>query len=143
MSIDLFGEDDTPETESGTGQEASIYTNKICAPIYEPKNQKPFVHEFVRDSKYLALLAAIERSSVSPIDKEFLRLAATRHIVFNYSLIADYYAHSSPEVQQLMEDSALVLIDFEDAIRNGYVKLSSEIEAHTQALRNKAEVPSA
>lgn len=67
----------------------------------------------------------------------------TRHIVFNYSLIADYYAHSNPEVQQLMEDSALVLIDFEDAIRNGYVKLSSEIEAHTQALRTKTEVPSA
>ena len=61
-------------------------------------------------------------------EKEFLRLAATRHIVFNYARIADYYAHSNKEVQKLMEESALVIIDINDAIANGYVKLSKNIE---------------
>ena len=48
--------------------------------------------------------------------------------MFNYSLIADYYAHASKEMQELMEQSALVILDIDDAIANGYVKLSSDIE---------------
>lgn len=31
------------------------------------------------------------------------------------------------EVQELMEDSALIIIDFKDAISKGYVKLSKDI----------------
>jgi hypothetical protein len=50
-----------------------------------------------------------------------------RHIVFDYQKIADYYAHASKEIQELMEKSALVIIDFNKAIQNGYVKLSHEI----------------
>ena len=42
--------------------------------------------------------------------------------------IADFYAHSNKEVQDLMEESALVIIDFDKAIENGYVKLSKELE---------------
>ena len=57
-----------------------------------------------------------------------MRFAATRHIVFNYSKVADYYAHSSKEVQELMEQSALVIIDVNDAIANGYLQLSKNIE---------------
>jgi hypothetical protein len=53
--------------------------------------------------------------------------AARRHNVFNYEKIADYYAHSSKEMQELMERSGLVIIDFEKAIQNGYVKLCDEI----------------
>ena len=55
-------------------------------------------------------------------------MAASRHIVFNYSKIADYYAHASSEMQRLMEQSALVIIDIDDAIANGYVKLSKDIQ---------------
>ena len=55
-------------------------------------------------------------------------MAASRHIVFNYAKIADYYAHSNEEMQELMEQSALVILDIDDAIANGYVKLSKDIE---------------
>ena len=54
-------------------------------------------------------------------------MAAYRHTKFNYKNIAEYYAQSSKEMQELMEDSALVIIDFNKAIENGYVKLSEEI----------------
>ena len=47
--------------------------------------------------------------------------------VFNYKNIAEYYAHASKEIQELMEKSALVIIDVDDAIANGYVKLSETI----------------
>ena len=50
-------------------------------------------------------------------------MAATRHLQFNYSLIAEYYAHQDKEMQELMEDSALVIIDFDDAIKKGYTLL--------------------
>ena len=60
-------------------------------------------------------------------EKMFLIDAARRHNVFNYEKIADYYAHSSPEMQHLMERSGLVIIDFEKAIQYGYVKLCDEI----------------
>ena len=69
----------------------------------------------------------IDNSSLSIEEKNFLMDAARRHNVFNYEKIADYYAHSSPEMQNLMERSALVIIDFEKAIQLGYVKLCDEI----------------
>ena len=53
--------------------------------------------------------------------------AAGRHTVFNYGLIAEYYAHASPEMQELMEKSALVIIDVDNAIANGYATLMGEV----------------
>ena len=41
---------------------------------------------------------------------------------------ADYYAHATPEMQKLMENSALVIIDINDAIANGYVNFSNLIK---------------
>lgn len=38
-------------------------------------------------------------------------------------------AAASPAMQGLMEDSALVIIDFDRAIANGYVNLSKTVEA--------------
>jgi hypothetical protein len=104
------------------------YTSKIKAPIYEPKNKKPHILELCDKSKYLRLIKEIDNSNISIEDKQFLLDAAKRHIVFNYEKIADYYAHSSKEVQYLMEKSALVIIDFEKAIQLGYVQLSNEIK---------------
>jgi hypothetical protein len=69
----------------------------------------------------------IDKSNLSYEEKNFLIDAAKRHTVFNYEKIADYYAHASKEMQQLMERSALVIIDFEKAIEYGYVKLSDDI----------------
>jgi hypothetical protein len=43
--------------------------------------------------------------------------------------MADFYANSEKEVQTLMENSALVIIDFNRAIELGYVKLREEIAA--------------
>ena len=53
--------------------------------------------------------------------------AARRHTIFNYAKIADYYASATPEMQRLMEESALVIIDFDNAIANGYVKLNKRM----------------
>ena len=47
--------------------------------------------------------------------------------MFNYRNIAEYYAHADVDVQELMEDSALVIIDYNKAIELGYVKLSRSV----------------
>ena len=106
----------------------SKYTSKIQIPQYLPSNKKPLVYELCDTSKYTDLLRSINSSDLPEEEKKFLRLAASRHIVFNYAKIADYYAHSAPELQELMEQSALVIIDVDDAIANGYMRLSKNIK---------------
>lgn len=104
------------------------YTKKIEIPQYQPSVVCPQLYELCDKRKYTELMANIATSTIDDDIKEFLRFAATRHIVFNYSKIADYYAHAPKEVQELMEQSALVIIDVDDAIANGYVKLSKDIQ---------------
>ena len=103
------------------------YSRVIKIPQYEPSNIKPNLWELYDKSKYTELARNIARSDVPEDVKDFLLFAATRHIVFNYAKIADYYAHAEPEIQRLMEQSALVIIDIDDAIANGYVKLSQRM----------------
>ena len=115
--------------EIQSDKKENIYTSKISIPQYQPSNKKPKIAELYQYTKYSKLLAHINASTVTDEEKQFLRQAATRHLVFNYSKIADYYAHASAEMQQLMEESALVIIDVDDAIANGYVKLSKDIQS--------------
>ena len=53
--------------------------------------------------------------------------AAYRHTEFNYGMIADYYCNASKEVQELFENSALVIIDFKKAIENGFIRMTDEL----------------
>ena len=119
----LFG-NDAKESEAD-----KKYSSKIEAPVYEPKNKKPPLLEIFDSSKAKRLIYEIQNSGVSEDEKKFLIEAAKRHTIFNYEKIADYYAHSNKEMQHLMERSALVIIDFEDAIQYGYVRLCDDIRA--------------
>ena len=124
--INLFGQELKPN------QKNQKYSSKIEAPIYKPKNQKPHLMELIDKSKSQRLIREIEASGLPIDEKRFLVEAAKRHTVFNYEKIADYYANSSHEMQNLMEKSGLVIIDFEKAIQYGYVRLCEEI--HKQYL---------
>tara|TARA_R100000655_G_C2932002_1_gene184179 strand:+ start:34 stop:768 length:735 start_codon:yes stop_codon:yes gene_type:complete len=107
--------------------EENPYTDKVSAPTYESSKEKPNVDSLYDSSKADQLIQKIKECSISEQDKKFLINSAKRHIVFDYSKIADYYVHSSKDVQELMEDSALIIIDFEKAIKQGYVRLNKEI----------------
>lgn len=56
-----------------------------------------------------------------------MKVAAYRHVKFNYEQIADYYANAPKDVQELIEDSALVIIDFNKAIEDGFVNISQDL----------------
>ena len=104
------------------------YSRAISIPQYEVKGESPFIEELYSNEKVIKLLEHIKKSGVSEKEKKFLTIAAYRHYVFNYSRIAEYYASASKEMQELMEESALVIIDIDDAIKNGYVKYSKRIQ---------------
>lgn len=103
------------------------YSTKIETPIYEPKNEKPTFDKMVNLDQYNKLLEEINASNVPEEAKTFLRLAASRHIVFNYEEIANYYANVGADIQRLMENSALVIIDFNRALELGYIKFAEYI----------------
>jgi hypothetical protein len=104
------------------------YTRKIVPPTYSVTGQKPSVTELQSLDKYNELVSRIEASKgLSEELKQFLTMAATRHVVFDYEKIAEFYAHSSKEEQALIEDSALVLIDMDNAIAKGYCQLSMNL----------------
>lgn len=120
LSIEL---DDIEETYKGD----SAYTKEINIPQYEITGEKPLLSDLVKEDKTKELIKEIENSNIEQSVKDFLIKASYRHLAFNYQNIAEYYAHASKDVQELMEKSALVIIDYENAIRNGYVQIKSEI----------------
>ena len=122
---ELFGEE---EAAQSSDVDTEKYTQKAATPEYEPTGEDVALYECADDSKYLTLLDSINSSTVTDEEKRFLRQAATRHIVFNYAKIANYYAKATPEMQRLMEDSALVIIDFDSAISKGFVKITKRLE---------------
>lgn len=134
LDIDMsdFGFDfelsvDTGET-STTDDEENPYTTRINIPQYEIKGEKPEINELYDDIKTNELIEEIKNAKITEEQKEFLIKAAQRHLAFNYSKVAEYYAHQEKEMQELMEKSALVIIDFDNAIRNGFAELSKDIE---------------
>jgi len=116
------------ENEGHENDPDNPYTQKITAPIYEPTGEKPNTKDLYNDETAMGLIEDIKNSNLSEHEKSFLMTAASRHIVFNYELVANFYAHSSKECQILMEDSALVIIDFNKAIEQGLVKITKEID---------------
>ena len=121
----LFDNDEVKNNPMG---DDTKYSRAIRIPQYEPKNEKPLLESLYDATKYSKLIAKINKSGVSEEEKKFLRFGATRHIVFSYSKIADYYAHASAEMQDLMEESALIILDIDDAVANGFVQLSDKMK---------------
>lgn len=102
------------------------YSREIVAPIYEPQDGVVSLSDCYDTSKVDLLVSAIDESELSEDIKSFLKVAAYRHTKFNYEKVADYYANAPKEVQKLMEDSALVIIDIDKAIEDGFVKMSKD-----------------
>tara|TARA_R100000655_G_scaffold108699_2_gene161208 strand:+ start:1467 stop:1859 length:393 start_codon:yes stop_codon:yes gene_type:complete len=117
---DLFGD------ETNKMQDSS-YTSKIKTPVYRPRVVKPHINELFDISKTNRIVSRIKSSNITDEEKAFLIKAAQRHTVFNYENIADYYANSSPEMQRLMEENALVIVDFDKAYECGFVQLAHDL----------------
>lgn len=129
IDMSLFGfamPDIDVDDDEGEGE--NPYTTKTNIPQYDIQGDVPDISELVDEGKTAELMDEIENSGLSYVEKAFLKKAAQRHLVFNYRKVAEYYAAASEEMQNLMEKSALVIIDYNDAIMNGYTRLSDQIK---------------
>jgi hypothetical protein len=134
--------DASGEDSEGGDDEASEnpYTDKVEVPPYAKIGDKPQLSQCYDDEYCGKLLKAIDASDLPENDKHFLRAAAYRHVVFNFQEIANYYAHSESHVQQLMEDSALVIVDLDAAIKNGWTRLGQALDAAYSEEKETADV---
>lgn len=110
-------------------EEEDKYVGLVNAPVYKPKGIKPKLFELCDKTKYNELIRKIDKSDIDKLEKDFLKMCATRHLVFDYELIAEYYSHADESIQNLFEESALVIVDFEDAIANGFVSVCEDIKS--------------
>ena len=136
---DLGWDDTDLATLVDSGEPAPLYeyTNKIVSPIYEPKGDAPAISDLYDDSKSQGLILDIEAANLNDEVSAFLKHAAYRHTRFNFRHIAEHYARATPDVQRLMERSALVIIDFDQAIESGFVKMSERLaELAASEVRN-------
>lgn len=103
------------------------YSRKVVTPIYEPTGEVPTFSEMCNTSKCDQLKDEINNAEIPDDIKKFLCNAACRHMVFNYEKIASYYAQAPANIQDLMEKSALVIIDYDKAIENGFITLTKDL----------------
>lgn len=132
LNIDMeqfgFGEADTLDSDKIFGEKDNPYTTNLNCPQYEPTGKDVPLEALVDTSKTDQLLEEIAEADVPDDVKRFLRLGAQRHLRFDYRNIAEYYSNAPPEVQDLFERSALVIIDYEDAMKHGFVRATSALE---------------
>jgi len=119
---DLLAEFNSDDDDSG-----DRYTDKIETPVYEPTGPKPDVSELYETERYQELREKVEQADVPDELRKFLRFAAQRHIVFDYENIAEYYAHGDAETQELMEALTLVIVDYEQAVEQGFIDFADSI----------------
>jgi len=135
LDLDLsgFDKDESAEVIEDCAEIGdATYTNKITAPVYEPKGDCPPISQLVDRAKTDELLSAIEKAAVPAEVSDFLRCAAERHTKFHFARIAEFYCHADQPTKDLMEKSALVIIDFDKAIENGFVKMTEKLGALAQ-----------
>lgn len=130
FNLEQFGfEKLADEFDKKEDNEEDPYTSKITTPTYEPTGEEVYIQDLVDTTKRDELIRKIQTADIPRDIEEFLKNAAQRHLRFNYRNIAEYYASAPKEIQELFEDSALVIIDYNKAIENGYLKLTEAIES--------------
>lgn len=103
------------------------YSRSVDSPVYEITGVRPPVADLVDETRTADLLIRIDAADAPEDVKRFLRLAAYRHLRFDYARVAEFYAHADAEVQALMERSALVIIDANQAIEYGFARLVGDL----------------
>jgi len=134
MDISLTGfdeeeiEDILAMSEPGEdGPTGDIYSDKVDTPVYEIEGPKPEIYELYDDDKAQRLLDEVESMDVDDDLKQFLMFACYRQIVFDYEQIAEFYAHSDAEIQEIFEKLHLVIVDIGRAIEDGLTTFTKEV----------------
>lgn len=117
----------------GDGKDNGRYVRTVESPVYEITGKCPDVSELFDTAETERLIERIAGcKELTDGEREAFTEAAHRFTRFDYAKMAEYYAHASEPVQGVMEDLALVIIDFGKAIERGFVKLTAEMDRLNQ-----------
>ena len=93
--------------------------------ITENENKDLTASELYDISRYQTLIEELNSSNLNPELVKFFKLAATRFIDLNYYDIAQYYYNLTDDsATEWFKKLNLVIVDDNDAIENGYIKLT-------------------
>jgi len=102
------------------------YSHKIKLPIFEPSNRNVTLDECVNVDQFVKYMEEIDRykseNKINEQQYKFLKLAASRFIVFNFENIAEYFCHANADMQRIMQNLALVLLDYDDALKTSIIE---------------------
>lgn len=117
------------EKDELKGQEKMLdpsYSQLEGKVIYEPKESNHTIADiYQRETKFDEDIATIE----DPEIKQMLEARARNFDIFNFPKIADYYANqATPEVKLVMEKMALILLDRDQLIENGFSDLINSVK---------------
>ena len=123
MVITDWGKQD--DKEKDLRHDFTIKTGKV---EYEPKETQHQIQDLYDvETKYDEEISLIENEEL----KQMLKLRAAFFTQFNFSKIADYYAYqASAQEQRIFEKLALVLLDRDQLISNGFSLLLDEVETN-------------
>lgn len=97
-------------------------------PQYEVKGENVSIGECFDCERVDKLLKEIRDSGLDEEEKRLLSIGAYRLATINYRKVAEYYAgKASDEMKGLMERMALVIIDYDNAIANGFTTLTKDL----------------
>lgn len=116
MEIDMKDEVENP------------YTQKKDSPIYEITGACPTINDCLSLGIVHEKIERINAADIPEEQKEMLRACAYRFAEINFANMAEYYAHQNGVVQELMEESALIIIDYDRAIEMGLVELDDRMQ---------------
>ena len=106
--------------------EKERYAKKIKIPIFQPKGINVSLNECVDIDKFLEYMEKIDtlkqENKIDENQYKFLKLSATRFIVFNFENIAEYFCNANADMQKIMQELALVLIDYDDALKASIIE---------------------
>lgn len=109
------------------------YSRKFAIPPFEPSDADYSLNDCVDVDRYVQLLESINESlnkgEITKSEAKFLKICASRWIKFHYGKTAQWYATKASSVMKdLLEKSAMVLIDLDKATEYGIIKGANYID---------------
>ena len=110
-------------------QKVTEYSRKIESPVYVPTGETIEGPSALYDESEVKDLEYHIKAADIPEDvRDMLLKSAQRFRKFDFSKVAEYYSQcEDPVIRALMERTAMVIVDFKQAIENGFVVLTDEI----------------
>lgn len=105
------------------------YSRKIESPIYVPTGDPiDDVATLYEETEVLEMQEQIRAADIPDDIRELLMKSAERFRRFNFDRVAEYYSQCEDEtVRALMERTAMVVVDFKQAIEKGFVVLADDV----------------